>query len=77
MFDPVEKLKQFISHPSVSTDSKYLRGMQGAQEFVSELLGSLGFSTEVVKTDLHPLILAERTGKPDWPHVLIYGHYDV
>ncbi len=77
MFDPVEKLKEFIRQPSVSTDSKYRDGMKGAQEFVAGLLGSLGFSVEVVETELHPLILAERGGSPDWPHVLIYGHYDV
>lgn len=77
MFDPVEKLKEFIRQPSVSTDSKYRDGMKGAQEFVAGLLGSIGFSVEVVETELHPLILAERGGSPDWPHVLIYGHYDV
>ena len=77
MFDPVEKLKEFIRHPSVSTDSKFRDGMRGAQEFVSGLLTSLGCTVEVVKTDLHPIILASRGGKKEWPHVLIYGHYDV
>jgi acetylornithine deacetylase/succinyl-diaminopimelate desuccinylase-like protein len=77
MFDPVAKLKEFIRHPSVSTDPKFKEGMKGAQEFVSGLLGSLGFAVEVVPTDLHPIILAQRTGDASWPHVLIYGHYDV
>jgi acetylornithine deacetylase/succinyl-diaminopimelate desuccinylase-like protein len=77
MFDPVEKLKEFIRHRSVSTDSKQRDGMKGAQEFVSGLLASLGFAVEVVPTDLHPIILARRDGDKSWPHVLIYGHYDV
>jgi len=77
MFDPVEKLKEFIRHPSVSTDPKYRDGMKGAQEFVSGLLRSLGFSVEVVPTDLHPIIWAQRGGDRRWPHVVIYGHYDV
>lgn len=77
MFDPVEKLKEFIRHQSVSTDPKCAAGMKGAQEFVGTLLGSIGFSVEVAKTDLHPLILATRDGDKSWPHVLIYGHYDV
>ena len=77
MFDPVEKLKEFIRHPSVSTDPKYRDGMKGAQEFVSGLLRSLGFSVEVVPTDLHPIIWAQRGGDRHWPHVVIYGHYDV
>lgn len=77
MFDPVEKLKEFIRHPSVSTDSKFRDGMTGAQELVSGLLISLGFSVDVVKTQLHPIIFAQRGGDPSWPHVVIYGHYDV
>ncbi len=77
MFDPVEKLKEFIRCQSVSADPKFKEGMRGAQEFVSGLLGSLGFDVEVVKTDLHPIILAHRGGDPSWPHVIIYGHYDV
>jgi acetylornithine deacetylase/succinyl-diaminopimelate desuccinylase-like protein len=77
MFDPVEKLKEFIAFPSVSTDSSQKAGMRGAQEFVSGLLRSLGFKVEVVATALHPVVLAERPGDPSWPHVLIYGHYDV
>ena len=60
MFDPVEKLKEFVRHESVSTDPTYAAGMVGAKEFVANLLGSIGFEVEVVKTDLHPLILARR-----------------
>ena len=77
MFDPVEKLKVFIRHPSVSTDSKYREGMTGAQNFVSELLGALGFKVDVVPTELHPIIFAQRGGEKHWPHIMIYGHYDV
>lgn len=77
MFDPVEKLKEFIRHPSVSTDPAFREGMKGAQGFLANLLRSLGFAVEEVPTDLHPIILAERGGDPKWPHVVIYGHYDV
>ena len=77
MFDPVEKLKEFIRHPSVSADPAFKAGMKGALDFTTGLLGSIGFKVEVVKTDLHPIILAARGDNPDWPHVIIYGHYDV
>lgn len=77
MFDPVEKLKEFIRHPSISTDPQYSAGMEGAREFVAGLLDSMGFAVEVVKTKRHPLVLARRRGQPEWPHVVIYGHYDV
>jgi acetylornithine deacetylase/succinyl-diaminopimelate desuccinylase-like protein len=77
MFDPVEKLKEWIRFPSVSTDSKFSEGMLGSLKFTSDLLASMGFKVEVVKTDIHPIVLATRGGDPSWPHVVIYGHYDV
>jgi acetylornithine deacetylase/succinyl-diaminopimelate desuccinylase-like protein len=77
MFDHVEKLKEFIRHASVSTDSKNRDGMRGAREFVAGLLSGMGLRVEVVQTALHPIVLAERAGEASWPHVVIYGHYDV
>ncbi|WP_334319661.1 M20/M25/M40 family metallo-hydrolase [Termitidicoccus mucosus] len=77
MFDPVEKLKEYIRHPSISTDSTARDGMKGARDFVSGLLASMGFAVEVVPTALHPVIYAHRDGDETWPHVIIYGHYDV
>ncbi|MFA6963056.1 MAG: M20/M25/M40 family metallo-hydrolase [Opitutaceae bacterium] len=77
MFDPVEKLKEFIRHPSVSADPAFKSGMKGALNFAAGLLELIGFKVEIVKTDLHPIILASRGDTPDWPHVIIYGHYDV
>ncbi|HEY1791683.1 MAG TPA: M20/M25/M40 family metallo-hydrolase [Opitutaceae bacterium] len=77
MFDPVEKLKEWIRFPSVSTDPGFKEGMKGSLNFVSGLLASMGFKVEVVEAKLHPIILASRGGDPKWPHVIIYGHYDV
>lgn len=77
MFDPVEKLKEFVRHPSVSTDSRFQAGMDGARDFVAGLLSSMGFAVEVVPTAKHPIVLGRRDGPDSWPHVMIYGHYDV
>lgn len=77
MFDPVETLKAFIRHASVSADPAFKSGMSGARDFIAGLLGEIGFAVEIVPTPLHPVILAERTGPDSWPHVIIYGHYDV
>lgn len=77
MFDPVEKLKEYVSHASVSADPQFKAGMVGAQQFVGGLLEGLGFAVEVVPTALHPVIVAKRGDNPAWPHVIIYGHYDV
>ena len=77
MFDPVETLKAFIRHASVSADPAFKSGMVGARDFIAGLLGEIGFEVEIVPTPLHPVILAERKGPDSWPHVIIYGHYDV
>lgn len=77
MFDPVEKLKEYVHHASVSADPKFQSGMDGARDFVSGLLREIGFAVDIVPTALHPVILATRGGSPEWPHVIIYGHYDV
>ncbi|MGB0258011.1 MAG: M20/M25/M40 family metallo-hydrolase [Coraliomargarita sp.] len=77
MIDPVETLKDYIRHASVSTDPAYAEGMQGARDYATGLLEKLGFQVELVETELHPIILAERFGNSEWPHIAIYGHYDV
>lgn len=77
MFDPVEKLKEYVRQASVSADPQFKEGMIGAQKFVSGLLTDMGFAVEVVPTALHPVIVAKRGDNPAWPHVIIYGHYDV
>ncbi|HUG11463.1 MAG TPA: M20/M25/M40 family metallo-hydrolase [Opitutaceae bacterium] len=77
MFDPIEVLKNFVRHQSVSTDPAFHAGMRGAQEHISETIRGLGFEVEVVRTPKHPVIYAHRGGDASWPHVIIYGHYDV
>ena len=77
MLDPIEALKEYIRFPSVSTDPAYADGMKGAREYATGLLQDIGFTVEVVETALHPILLAERFGDPAWPHIAIYGHYDV
>ena len=77
MFDPVEKLKEYVRHGSVSADPAFRAGMAGAQQFLTTLLTGMGFKVELVPTALHPVLLAKRGDNPAWPHVIIYGHYDV
>jgi acetylornithine deacetylase/succinyl-diaminopimelate desuccinylase-like protein len=77
MFDPVEKLKEYVRHASVSADPKFKDGMLGAQQFLTSLFKEIGFSVEVVPTGLHPVVVAKRIVNKTSPHVIIYGHYDV
>jgi acetylornithine deacetylase/succinyl-diaminopimelate desuccinylase-like protein len=77
MFDPVEKLKEYVRQGSVSADPQFKSGMEGAQKFLTGLLTEIGFKVELVPTALHPVLLAKHGDNPAWPHVIIYGHYDV
>jgi acetylornithine deacetylase/succinyl-diaminopimelate desuccinylase-like protein len=75
--DAVRIISDYVRFPSVSTDPAFAEGMAGAREFATKLLADSGLSVEVVSTLLHPIVLGRRGGSPDWPHVVLYGHYDV
>lgn len=77
MFDPVEMLKEYVRHASVSADPHFKTHMAGAQQFLTSLFKGIGFAVELVPTALHPVLVAKRGDNPAWPHVIIYGHYDV
>jgi len=77
MFDHVAKLKEYIRCESVSADPAFAPGMQRCREFVAAMLRELGLAVEIVPTAKQPIVLAHRDGPATWPHVIIYGHYDV
>ncbi len=75
--DFVKELLEYVRHASVSTDPAFANGMNGAREKACDLLRRAGLEVEVVPTPLHPIILGRRKGPAEWPHVVLYGHYDV
>lgn len=75
--DPVQIISDYVRFPSVSTDPAFQEGMIGAREYCATLLRSAGLSVEIVPTPLHPIVLGRRTGPREWPHIVLYGHYDV
>jgi len=77
MFEPLEVIKSLIRCPSVSTDPAFLDGMGQARDVLTCLFTDMGLEVECVETPRHPVVIARRTGPASWPHVVIYGHYDV
>lgn len=73
------KLNEFLSIPSVSTDSVHKTDVQKAATFLEEYLTELGFeNVQKISTPKHPIVFAEYTeAGPNAPTVLLYGHYDV
>lgn len=75
----LERLNQFLSIPSVSTDSIHKKDINQAADFLVNYLNDLQFEKiDKMDTGGHPLVYAEYNGAgPDAPTVLFYGHYDV
>lgn len=74
----LERLKDFLRIPSISTDPACKADMRRAAEWVHRLLTECGIESEIVDTPGHPCVLAD-TGPSDaaGPTLLVYGHYDV
>lgn len=75
----LEKMKELISIPSVSTDPERAGYIKEAAEWLKNELETLGMTrAEIFPTPRHPIVYAENlSAGQDKPTVLIYGHYDV
>lgn len=74
----VSELTDLLRIPSVSADSKYKSDVVRAAEYVKESLVKAGVDhVEVCPTAGHPIVYGEKILNPDWPTVIVYGHYDV
>ncbi|MES2522057.1 MAG: dipeptidase [Gemmatimonadota bacterium] len=74
----MDELFAFLRIPSVSARSEHKADCLAAAAFVSSALSRIGFTSEIVSTSGHPIVLGEwRNAGPDAPTLLVYGHYDV
>lgn len=75
----LKRLHEYLTIPSVSTDSAYKEDIRNAAQFTKDYLTDIGFShSEMMETGGHPLVYAEYDGAgKEAPTVLFYGHYDV
>jgi acetylornithine deacetylase/succinyl-diaminopimelate desuccinylase-like protein len=72
------RLTHFLSIPSVSAQPAHAPDCRRAAAWAQAELDTMGFSTRLVETPGHPVVLAQHAGPgPDSPHLLYYGHYDV
>ncbi|MEI7879666.1 MAG: M20/M25/M40 family metallo-hydrolase [bacterium] len=73
----IHEWQEFLRFPSVSISDKHQQDCAQCAKWLLAHLAGLGFSTRLIPTASNPLVFAERSGKPDSPTVLFYGHYDV
>lgn len=72
------RLFKLLEIPSVSTDPAYAAECIKAAEWLAAELRSIGFEASVRATDGHPMVVGHaKAPRPDVPHLLFYGHYDV
>ena len=72
----LERLKDFVRIPSVSTDPAYAPEVRRAAEWLRDELTGLGFDADVRETAGHPAVVA-KSAPGGARSVLFYGHYDV
>ena len=74
----LDTLFDLLRIKSISTDPAYAGECREAASFLATYLETLGFAASVYDTEGHPVVLAHHAAdRPDRPHVLFYGHYDV
>ena len=71
----VERLRDLLRIPSISTDPAYKDDCQTAADWLVADLASLGVKAEARPTPGHPMVIGHVGDGA--PHLLFYGHYDV
>jgi len=73
-----DRLFDFLRIKSVSTDPAFASECRRAADWLAGQLRELGYEASVRDTPGHPIVVGHAKAKrPDAPHVLFYGHYDV
>ncbi|HSP65245.1 MAG TPA: dipeptidase [Candidatus Deferrimicrobium sp.] len=74
----VDELIEFLRIPSISAQPEHAADVRRNAEHLARAASDAGFTTvEVVETEGHPAVYAERLVDPTLPTVLVYGHHDV
>ena len=74
----LEEWIELLKIPSVSADPVHDKDVQSAARWVHDAFQKAGCpTTEIIKTPGHPIVYGEYIENPEYPTVLVYGHYDV
>ena len=74
----LDRLVEFASIPSVSTDPAHADDIDRAARWVAAEVAAAGpFTVRTLATAGNPVVYGEWLGAPGRPTLLVYGHYDV
>lgn len=76
-YQAVEKLKEFLRMPSVSTKPENANDVRRCAQWLCDHFRYAALETSVMETAGHPVVVAKNKHIPGRPTVLLYGHYDV
>ena len=74
----LDELFELLSIPTISAQKEHNKDIKAACKWLAKKLAKLGFSSDILPTNGHPVVYAEnlKAGSKR-PTVLVYGHYDV
>ncbi len=74
----LQELFDLLRIPSISADSTFAGDVRICAESVATHLKNAGADNVTIEeTAGHPIVYGEKIINPNWPTILIYGHYDV
>jgi acetylornithine deacetylase/succinyl-diaminopimelate desuccinylase-like protein len=74
----IDELFGLLRIPSISSSSEHKVYMIQTAEFIKEKLTDAGAEkAKLIPTKGYPVVYAEKIINPNYPTVLVYGHYDV
>ena len=74
----LDELREFLSIPSVSTDSRFRDDVLECATFLKDYLqDKVGATTQLIPTQGFPIVYGKLIQNNHLPSILIYGHYDV
>jgi len=74
----LQELFELIKFPSISADPSYREDVFKTAEWLKNHAIQLGFeNVQLLPTDGFPVLYGEKIVHPDYPTVIVYGHYDV
>ena len=72
------QLQEYLHIPSISTLPEHRPDIERAAHWIAAEMRRIGLdNVQILPSEGHPFVYADKIDNPDLPTILIYGHYDV
>jgi len=73
----VAELSEFLKIPGVSAQPQHKKDLVACAEWLVAHCKQIGLNAKLCATDGHPIVVAKTPRRKNFPHFMVYGHYDV